>query len=349
MSKSLRLSEKWFRAGLWVVAVIFASFLIGLGGTIVRNMPKVENDVNIDQFVDPSAAARAKETLAGTQKILAENNEKLSRLQLEHQKAKSQANVENEKLKAWQSTQEATKSPKTEAELASRTSVLDKLKSNEQKTLEAVQEQQKIVMDIQQENSAAQRSLSDLRSSVSGEYQSARRGQELRVFGYRLLLTLPLLALAGWLFVKKRKGTYWPFVWGFIIFATFTFFFELVPYLPSYGGYVRYAVGILVTFLIGRFGIKAMNRYLERQRLAESMPDAERRKVMGYDEALVKISKKVCPGCERPVDFSNTTIDFCPHCGICIFNKCTSCETRKSAFANFCHACGSSSATQPQK
>jgi len=35
MSKALRLSEKWFHRGLWLVALVFASFLIGLGGTIV--------------------------------------------------------------------------------------------------------------------------------------------------------------------------------------------------------------------------------------------------------------------------------------------------------------------------
>jgi hypothetical protein len=42
MSKSLRLSEQWFRRGLWLVAVVFAWFLIGLGGTLVGDLPQIE-------------------------------------------------------------------------------------------------------------------------------------------------------------------------------------------------------------------------------------------------------------------------------------------------------------------
>jgi hypothetical protein len=72
-------------------------------------------------------------------------------------------------------------------------------------------------------------------------------------------------------------------VWGFIYFALFAFFVELVPYLPSYGGYVRYVVGIVITVLVGRYAIVALNRYLEKQKQAEAMPDVERRKELSYD------------------------------------------------------------------
>ncbi|RZJ25301.1 MAG: serine endopeptidase, partial [Haliea sp.] len=150
----------------------------------------------------------------------------------------------------------------------------------------------------------------------------------------------PLLAAAGWLFAKKRKSTYWPFVWGFILFALFAFFVELVPYLPSYGGYVRYVVGIVITVGVGRQAIVSLNRYLEKQKLAEQMPDAQRREELSYDTALTRLSKGVCPGCERAVDLKNTAIDYCPHCGIGLFDHCGICTIRKSAFAKFCHACG---------
>ena len=168
----------------------------------------------------------------------------------------------------------------------------------------------------------------------------AERAQELRVFLYRLAITLPLLVLAGWLFVKKRKSAWWPFVWGFIFFALFAFFVELVPYLPSYGGYVRSLVGIVVTVLVGRWAIVALQRYLERQRQAEALPANERRTQLSYDKAWAHLSKGVCPGCERAVDLKDGVTDYCPHCGIGLYEQCHACNARTSSFAKFCYSCG---------
>src|SRR3546814_19189556 len=54
MSKVLRLSEKWFRRGLWMVARVFAGFLIGLGGTLVGDLSKVETPLPFAAFPAPS-------------------------------------------------------------------------------------------------------------------------------------------------------------------------------------------------------------------------------------------------------------------------------------------------------
>ena len=343
MSKSLRLSEKWFRRGLWLVAVVFASFLIGLGGTIVGDLPKVEAPLQLDAFLDKAAAEKLRSQVKESRLAEQEAQTALEQAQLQRTKARSETQAARETFNNWLAARSVTQRSESDPEVMARTQALDTLKGVELRAQKAVEAQQQAALDARQAATAAQQRLSTMEQDGYERMAAERRKVELRVFLYRLALTLPLLAVAGWLFVKKRKGTYWPFVWGFIFFALFAFFVELVPYLPSYGGYVRYIVGIGVTALVGRYAILALNRYLERQKQAESLPDQERRKELGYDVALARLAKNVCPGCERPVDLKNEAIDFCPHCGIGLFDRCGHCNTRKSAFARFCHACGASS------
>jgi len=340
MSKALRLSEKWFRFGLWIVAFVFASFLIGLGGTIVQNLPKVEQRFTIESFIDQSAAEKLRAELRALQEKRQTAQDAHDQAQLKLNGARANSAAARDTFNNWLATRHATKRPEQDGELIERTQALDELKILERKALSDIERQQQNLLDARQAEERAQRDLRELERAASEKLNVELRSQELRVFGYRLLLTLPLLGIAGWLFAKKRQSTWWPFVWGFIYFALFAFFVELVPYLPSYGGYVRYVVGIVITVLVGRYAVIALNRYLEKQKAAEAMPDVERRKELSYDTALARLAKKVCPGCERPVDLTNTAIDYCPHCGICLFDHCGQCNERKSAFARFCHACG---------
>ncbi|HQU79479.1 MAG TPA: serine endopeptidase [Azonexus sp.] len=340
MSKALRLSEKWFRFGLWIVAFVFAGFLIGLGGTIVQNLPRVEHHYTQEDFIDKPLAEQARNVIKEAQKTRTGAQESLEQARLRHNVTRANSATARDTFNNWLSTRQATRRAEQDSELIARTQELDELKAGERSALADVEAQQKILLDAQQAEARAQTQLRELERDAAEKLATELRSQELRVFLYRLTLTLPLLGIAGWLFAKKRKSTYWPFVWGFIYFALFAFFVELVPYLPSYGGYVRYVVGIVITVLVGRYAIIALNRYLERQKLAEALPDAERRKELSYDTALARLAKKVCPGCERPVDLTNTAIDYCPHCGICLFDHCAGCNERKSAFARFCHACG---------
>ena len=340
MSKSLRLSEKWFRRGLWLVALVFASFLIGLGGTVVGDLPQVETPLQLDDFLDQPAASALRAQVTAALQTEEGAQTALEQAQLQRSKARSESQAERETFNNWLATRSVTQRAEHDPEVLARTRALDALKLTERKAQQAVEAQQQVALDARQAAAAAQQQLDRMEVVAQQSLQAALRKVELRVFLYRLALTLPLLAVAGWLFVKKRKGTYWPFVWGFIFFALFAFFVELVPYLPSYGGYVRYVVGIVLTVVAGRYAIVALNRYLQQQKQKEALPDPQRRKELGYDVALARLAKGVCPGCERPVDLKNPTMDFCPHCGMGLFDHCNVCTARKSAFACFCHACG---------
>ena len=340
MGKSLRLSEKWFNRGLWLLALVFAGFLIGLGGTLVGDLPQVERQQGLEDFMDPAATATARADQRQANQARRAAQDALDQAQLQQAAAARSYTANRETFDNWLATRQTTQRPEQDAELIARSRALDALKAGERAAEQEVERQEQALLDAEQHAAAAARSLAELSDAAQQAWLDARQQAELRVFLYRLALTLPLLAVAAWLFVRQRKSTWWPFVWGFIFFALFAFFVELVPYLPSYGGYVRYVVGIVVTVLVGRYAIVALNRYLERQRQAEALPDQQRRKDLSYDVALARLAKGVCPGCERAVDLKNEAIDFCPHCGIGLFDHCGACSTRKSAFARFCHACG---------
>jgi predicted RNA-binding Zn-ribbon protein involved in translation (DUF1610 family) len=270
--------------------------------------------------------------------------DRLEQARLKAQVAQTDLAAARQSFSNWIATRRATERAEQDPEVIERTRALDALQAREREAQAAIETEQQKLLDAEQVKAQAEREQSELRDQAQGSFFSALRAQELRVFSYRLTLTLPLLALAGWLFARKRTSRWWPFVWGFILFAVFTFFVELVPYMPSYGGYVRYVVGILVTALVGRWAIVALQRYLDRQRAAEAQPELQRREAVDYDQALARMSKGVCPGCERVVDMKSTEIDFCPHCGLGLFNRCGHCSTRKNAFSLFCHACGTRAA-----
>lgn len=340
MNKGLRLTEKWLQRALWLVAIVFAGFLIGLGSLVVQNLWDVEEPLTVEQFMDPVQFKAAKAELEGATARQESARERLEQATQKHGVAQSNTRSARATFDNWLATRSATARPEQDPELIARTRALDELEAAERKALGAVEAEQQAMLDATQAAERAHNRLFRLEGPARQAYAEAERAKELRVFLYRLAVTLPLLLIAGWLFKHKRKSPDWPFAWGFILFALFTFFFELVPYLPSYGGYVRYLVGILLTVVVGRYAIKWLQAYLARQKAAEALPDQERRQTMRYDLAQARLGKSVCPGCERPVDLKDGSLDFCPHCGIGLFDRCGKCNTRKSAFARFCFSCG---------
>ena len=344
MNKAQRRSEKFFQLALWALAVVFAGFLINLGGALVRNLPLVEQRYQMEDFLDRAAAELAEQRIRQQRDQAEEVEDALQQGRLKLEAARQSSQTARDSLNAWLASRQVTQQAAQDEQLLLRTQALEHLQLAERAARASVEADEKRLLDAQQAQRHAQKQLDELHSAAYERMTGEQSKQELKVFLIRLAITLPLLAVAGWLFARQRKSTWWPFVWGYIYFALFVFFVELVPYLPSYGGYVRNIVGVVITVLVGRQAIVSFNRYRERQREAEAKPDAERRQEISYDTSLLRLAKKVCPGCERPVELDNPQIDFCQHCGICLFDHCGLCQARKSAFARFCFACGASAA-----
>ena len=343
MFKFLRVPEKLFALVMWLVSLAFAAFLIGLGGRIVADLPRLEQPLSMDDFVQPPGAIAGLEgELKALEPRARDATARSQQAALALESARNGYNAARATHQNWLATRNATTDPQQDPELLRRTRELDALKAGErdaQKATEALRQEQ---LDIAQRADALRARQDELRQSANAAWQRAQFTQELRVFGWRLALTLPLLGVAGWLWARRRGSDYWPLFRGFVLFAAFTFFVELVPYLPSWGGYVRYAVGVVLTAVVGHYVIKAMRRYLARRQAAAQQSEAERRQGLAADDAVKKLAANVCPACERPVlTTGNAPANFCVHCGLKLFDQCGACQTRKNAFFHFCPSCGS--------
>lgn len=343
MFKALRVPERLFAIVMWVVSLLFASFLIGLGGKIVGDLPGVDRGVSVDQFVDP----RADSVLAYQVRDLTQRIDSLQLVREVVQQAADTArrtqSAEREAFDAWIATRTATTDPQQDPEVLARTRRLDSLVARSRDAGRAVERVDGELLVARQQRDAVEAQRQRARDAAMPAYQAASFREELRVFGIRLALTLPLLVLAGWAIARRRKSEYWPLWRGFVLFAAFAFFVELVPYLPSYGGYVRYAVGIVASLVAGHYTIRWMRAYVARREAEAQRSATERRATLGWEEALRRVNANICPGCERPLVTTPggaNALNFCVHCGLQVYDNCGACNTRKNAFFAYCPTCG---------
>jgi predicted RNA-binding Zn-ribbon protein involved in translation (DUF1610 family) len=341
MFKSLLVPERLFSIAMWAVSLVFAGFLIGLGGKVVGELPGVDQDLQVEQFIDARQLqpVQLRITARRDEATAVDNRRNTASLTVDSSRTTYQS--KKEAYDNWRATRTATSDPLQDPEGIRRTRELDALLEQQAAAQKKVEVEEARRLVITQSIDSLTSVEGNLRDAALPQYNRAQLKRELQVFGIRLALTLPLLLISIWLIARKRKSQYWPLARGFVLFSAFAFFVELVPYLPSYGGYVRYIVGILLTLVAGHYVIRAMQAYVAKRQVVERQTETERRQSLGYEEALRKMSASMCPGCERAIAGGpNATTNFCVHCGMKLFDKCSACDTRKNAFFQYCPACG---------
>ncbi len=344
MFKSLRAPERLFSIAMWAVSLVFAGFLIGLGSKVVGELPGVDQNVTIEKFLDQARMQPLRAQQDSLSRASGDISTTRSTADLALTASSNAYRTKRETFDNWLATRSVTTDPKQDPEVISRTRELETLNADVRKSEAAVEAIDARLLKISQAQDEVRAQQSVVESDAQAPYAKAMFRQEMRAFGIRLALTLPLLLIGIWLIARKRKSRYWPLARGFVLFALFAFFVELVPYLPSYGGYIRYVVGIVLTIVAGHYVIQAMQRYVAKRQVVEKQSETERRQSLGYETALRKMATNLCPGCERAITGGpNATTNFCVHCGMKLFDNCGSCSTRKNAFYQYCPVCGATS------
>src|SRR5258706_7150581 len=131
MLKKLLIPEGLFRAVMWLVSLVFAGFLIGLGGRIIADLPRLETELTVERFADkaPLESVRADIKAAVTRERDTADRRQQAQLRLtavSNAYESARAAYSN-----WIATRTATTDPSQDAEVVRRTQELDRLKASE--------------------------------------------------------------------------------------------------------------------------------------------------------------------------------------------------------------------------
>lgn len=343
---STRRPAIFFGIVMWLLSFVIAAFLIQLGGAIIADVPLTNTPITVEDYMDETESKALKSDLQTANKNLKSAARTLSDLKTAQNTARNEYQSARTDFENWIATRTATQSDSQNPEVVARTTVLENLNAKQRTAGRDVEAAQADVTTLTRKTNELNADLRTLRTKAYPDYERARNLQTLKTFLIRLAITLPLLLISAWLILKHRNSAYWPLYRGFVFFALFAFFVELVPYLPSYGGYLRSIVGIIVAIVAGKYIIAAMRRYLETKKNEESKSEEERRQNISYETALKKIASHQCPSCDRKAPkHKDQLTDFCVHCGFNLYNTCQNCDTRDNSFHKFCGTCGTSKTT----
>ena len=354
---SVKRLEFWSKFILFCVSITLATFLVLLSEKFMADIPQWFERPNQNSFIDKSKLEEFNNKKKPLTSQLKTFDDKISTLSISWRAA--QKNYRNEKLsfENWLKARKTIGSPSDDSRVRTLATKLDKLRQIVdawQDKLDAVHSERRALYT---KINAIDHQRGKIQQEGYYKYNAAFQRYLIKIFFVRLAIILPIMILAFYLLVKFKRSKFRPLIWGYTLFSVHAFFFGLVPYLPSFGGYIRYTVGVILTLAIGYYVIIGLARYTARKKaeLEESREGREQK--IQHETAVKAYNSHSCPSCER--DFllnkwapkaaklalvipEDEAPSFCHHCGIKLFDKCPSCQHRNFVHFPFCANCGES-------
>ena len=185
MFKSLRVPEKLFAFVMWLVSFVFAGFLIGLGGKIVADLPRVEDALSLEQFAEPQVLERTRDEIRALERRQAALGNRRAEAQLAFTAAGNAYASARDAYDKWIQTRTATADPAQDPEVLVRTRALDDLKAAERRAQAALEQIDAEALSVNQATARQRMAEGELLQAAQPAYQRALFAQELRVFGAR--------------------------------------------------------------------------------------------------------------------------------------------------------------------
>ncbi len=333
----LQRTQRWLNR--LISFLLFAS-LVALSTLVMRDLEQLSPPVSMVDMLqaDQAEHARLRQDVEAVRQQAGEMNETLAMARQARDAAQSRVRRAQAEYVDWLALRSSTEAQETNPEVQAKLAELGELRSLERQSNEMVLAREGERSELQRREASLLKAQGALENAAATRAREENRVRELKAFGIRLAVVLPILLAGIYLFARHRHARYGALVWGFSPFALYVFFFGLVPYLPSFGGYIRFIGAVALVVAGGVYSVRWFNAYLARRREELARDARERAQHIDMDQAVNAFRSKTCPSCGQDFSLSGPTPHFCLECGLALFSRCE-CNTLNFAFFRHCSNC----------
>lgn len=202
---------------------------------------------------------------------------------------------------------------------------------------------------LQAEKRSVETTLGDQREPAQEEFRKVRRGHDLKLAFFQLLVLIPILIAAAVLIVKKRSSIYFPIFLAFGISTLLRVGFVIHQHFPSwFFKYVLILVSLLAVLKLLSYFIRTI-AFPKKQWLLKQYREAYEHFLCPICEYPIKRgpmkflfwNRRTIKNIRLPKDFCEDGSDYvCPACGTTLFEECVSCHKIRHSLLPYCEHCG---------